>query len=236
MSKLFTIFYYTLALGALGLGTILVLMQTDVIPGYDVRIVQSGSMEPAITTGSVVIIQDRERYEVGDIITFGGDQSPDGLPTTHRIIEDRLQDGELVFITQGDANDSPDVEPIRPEGIRGTVIFDIPILGFILDFARQPLGFALLIGIPAAFIVFEESSNIYHMLRSKREEDADEEPEGTDDGDATPTDPDDDSGSDTEREGDTPDPRHIASADTSNSTPDIRWESDTTDSKDTEKK
>ena len=237
MSKLFTIFYYTLALGALGLGTILVLMQTDIIPGYDVRIVQSGSMEPAISTGSVVVIQDRERYEVGDIITFGGDRSPDGLPTTHRIIEDRLQDGDLIFVTQGDANESPDTEPIRPADIRGTVILDIPVLGFILDFARQPLGFALLIGIPAAFIVFEESSNIYHALRGKREEDAEEESADVDeDSAAPPDDPADGDESGTEGDGDAPDPRHITSADTSEPTPDIRWESETTDTKDTEQK
>lgn len=170
MNKLFTIFYYLLALAALGLGALLVLMQTDIMPGYDVRIVQSGSMEPAIGTGSVVIIAERERYQVGDIVTFGGDDARDQLPTTHRIIEDRLQDGELVFVTQGDANESPDADPLRPEDIRGAVIFDIPYLGFVLDFARQPLGFALLIGIPAAFIVFEEASNIFGALRGRPEE------------------------------------------------------------------
>ena len=171
MDKLFTIFYYTLALMALGFGALLVLMQTDILPGYDVRIVQSGSMEPAIGTGSVVIIAERERYQVGDIVTFGGDDARDQLPTTHRIIEDRLQEGELVFITQGDANESPDLQPLRASDIRGAVIFTVPYLGYLLDFARQPLGFALLIGIPAAFIVFEESSNIYRALRGRPEED-----------------------------------------------------------------
>ena len=170
MDKLFTIFYYTLALMALGFGTLLVLMQTDILPGYDVRIVQSGSMEPAISTGSVVIIQERERYQVGDVVTFGGDDARGQIPTTHRIIEDRLQEGELVFITQGDANESPDIDPTLSSDIRGAVIFTVPYLGYLLDFARQPLGFALIIGIPAAFIVFEESSNIYRALRGRPEE------------------------------------------------------------------
>ena len=170
MDKLFTIFYYTLATLALGFGTMLVLMQTDILPGYDVRIVQSGSMEPAISTGSVVVIQARERYQVGDVVTFGGNDARSQLPTTHRIIEDRLQDGELIFITQGDANESPDIDPTRPDDIRGAVILDIPYLGFVLDFARQPLGFALLIGLPAAFIVFEEGSTIYRVLRSRPED------------------------------------------------------------------
>ena len=174
MDKLFTIFYYTLALMALGFGALLVLMQTDILPKYDVRIVQSGSMEPAISTGSVVIIEARERYRVGDVVTFGGDDARGQIPTTHRIIEDRLQEGELVFITQGDANDAPDMNPTRPSDIRGAVIFTVPYLGYLLDFARQPLGFALLIGIPAAFIVIEESSNIYRALRGRPEEDEEE--------------------------------------------------------------
>lgn len=178
MNKLFTIFYYLLALAALGLGALLVLMQTDIMPGYDVRIVQSGSMEPAIMTGSVVVIQDRERYEVDDVITFGGSDSATSLPTTHRVVETIVQDGELAYITKGDANTDRDQQPVREGDVRGTVLFSIPYLGYILDFARQPLGFALLIGIPAAFIVFEEASNIYGALRTRRPEETEVDEDG----------------------------------------------------------
>ena len=169
MKAVFTIFYYTLALGALALGALLILMQTDYLPGYDVRIVQSGSMEPAIGTGSVVVIRSQERYAVGDVVTFAG-SSRDGLPTTHRIIADTVQNGELAYITQGDANESADIEPVRLTNILGVVVLSIPYLGYVLDFARQPLGFALLIGVPAALIFVEESSNIYKALRGRRKE------------------------------------------------------------------
>ena len=176
MKALFTIFYYTLALGALALGALLVLMQTDYLPGYDVRIVQSGSMEPVISTGSVVVIRAEERYAVGDIITFTG-SSRDGLPTTHRIIADTVQNGELAYTTKGDANETADIEPVRLSSILGTVLVSIPYLGYVLDFARQPLGFALLIGIPAALIFIEEGSNIYKALRGRRKEFAAQEAE-----------------------------------------------------------
>ena len=170
MDKLFTIFYYTLGLLAFTFLALLILLQTNFITGYEVRIVQSGSMEPAITTGSVILIQERERYHVGDIVTFGGDDAREQMPTTHRIVADGLQAGELVFTTQGDANDSPDTDATRPSDIHGAVMLSIPFLGYLLDFARQPLGFALLIGIPAGFIVFEEGNNIYRALRHRSDD------------------------------------------------------------------
>jgi signal peptidase len=169
MQKIFTIGYYFLALGALGIGALLVLLQTALIPGYEVLIVQSGSMEPVIWTGSVVVVRAQERYGVGDIITFntgGADQ----IPTTHRIIADTLQTGQLAYQTQGDANDAPDPQPVSGAAVRGRVIFTIPALGYLLDFARQPIGFALLIGVPALVIVFEEVSTIYAALRQPKPE------------------------------------------------------------------
>ncbi len=43
------------------------------IPGnYKLLIVQSGSMEPNIHTGSVVVVKPAENYKAGDVITFSG--------------------------------------------------------------------------------------------------------------------------------------------------------------------
>lgn len=164
----FRIFYYTLVGALFIIGGLLLLMQTNYIPGYDVRIVLSGSMEPAISTGSLVIVQDRDRYEVGDIIMFTDSRRRDDLPTTHRIIDDRVIDGELAYITKGDANDNVDPDPIRLGSVRGLVVFTIPYLGYVLDFVRQPLGFALIIGVPALMIAVEEIGNIYKAIWGTR--------------------------------------------------------------------
>ncbi len=166
MTKLYKIGYYTLGAALLAFGTLLVLLQINIIPGFEVRIVQSGSMEPAISTGSVVVVRELLRYEVGDIITYGG-FAPGSLPTTHRIIADTLQAGELAYLTQGDANAEADPQPVPLASVRGRVVLSVPYLGFLLDFARQPLGFALLVGVPAALIVFEEVSNIVAAVRSR---------------------------------------------------------------------
>lgn len=169
MERFFHIFYYAVAIGALTLGAFLVLLQTSLLPGYEVRIVQSGSMEPAIRTGSVVVVSQQERYEAGEVITFG-EVAGDQIPTTHRIVSEQLIDGELAYTTKGDANEEADLEPVLANDVRGKVLFDIPWLGFILDFARQPLGFVLLIGIPASLIAIEEITNIYAALRGRQDD------------------------------------------------------------------
>jgi len=183
MRALPTIGYYALIIAAVTLGAFLLALQFDLLPGYELRIVQSGSMEPAVPVGSVVLIQPAERYAVDDIVTFGDDRNG-SLPTTHRIVGDTLVGGELAYITKGDANEEADIEPVPQTDIRGKVRFSLPYLGFVLDFARQPLGFALLIGIPAFLVVVEEVSNLYQALRPSRRKEAKE----TDDTSSEPPD------------------------------------------------
>jgi signal peptidase len=135
--------------------------------GYDFLIVQSGSMEPELAIGSLVLIGSSERYAVGDVITFRASVR-DELPTTHRIIEENLMAGTLSYTTKGDANASADQVPVTGEQIIGRVLFGIPFLGYLLDFARQPLGFVLLVVLPAGLIVFDELSSLWAAWRRRQ--------------------------------------------------------------------
>ena len=140
-------------------------MSTLPIKGnYEIKIVLSGSMEPAIKVGSIVIIKPADTYEIGDIITFGKDDR-DNVPTTHRIVEMRVIEGELRFMTKGDANDDSDFREVTENQIIGKVLLDIPWLGFLLDTAKKPLGFAILIGIPALAIVADEVKKIWKEVK-----------------------------------------------------------------------
>jgi signal peptidase len=135
---------------------------------YQLLIVQSGSMEPTIPTGALVLIRSQAQYQVNDIVTFQTRGTGDGLPTTHRIIADGVTQGEVTYETKGDANADADVAPVRQRDVIGKVIYSVPYLGYLLDFARQPIGFALLIGVPAVVVAFEELSTILGMLRQRR--------------------------------------------------------------------
>ncbi|MDR0979119.1 MAG: signal peptidase I [Lachnospiraceae bacterium] len=53
--------------------------------GYKMFIILSGSMEPTIKTGDVIISKSQETISNGDIITFQDKKS--GNRTTHRVVE-----------------------------------------------------------------------------------------------------------------------------------------------------
>lgn len=86
-------------------------------------VVMSGSMEPTIETGSIIVINERDRdVKRGDIIAFKiGD-----IAVAHRVVD--VQDDK--FITKGDNNKSVDTGIVTSDMIEGTVIFHIPEVGY----------------------------------------------------------------------------------------------------------
>lgn len=125
----------------------------------------TGSMEPAIPVGSIVVIKpaDPETLKVGDIICFKI-ESEFATTVTHRILN-ITNEG---FITKGDANEEPDQWIVRKENVIGKVIFTIPYVGYIGYFVRTPIGFILLIVIPASLIIIIEIRNIIKELRKNK--------------------------------------------------------------------
>ena len=100
-------------------------------------IVMSGSMEPAIHTGSVVLINTKNKEaEEGDIIAF---QRGD-MFVTHRVT-DITASG---FLTKGDANDSADPGMVDKSQVIGTTLLSLPGAGYLLHALQTTWG---LIGI-----------------------------------------------------------------------------------------
>ena len=166
MKIVFNSIYYLFVLCLVCVGVLLLSTMTPISGNIKVKIVKSGSMEPAIRTGSIVIIKAEPTYHVGDIITFGLDTKTQ-IPTTHRIVAIST-DPSPIYSTKGDANDASDPSNTRFGDIHGKVITAIPYLGFILDFARKPLGFGLLVGVPATLIILEELGKIWAEIRRLR--------------------------------------------------------------------
>jgi signal peptidase len=153
---------------------LLLLISSFRIPIFplDTRAVLSGSMEPAITTGSVVFIYPRESYDEGDVITFRRKDSSLELPITHRIVGKEIVDGVVTYQTQGDANEYVDGGVVLPDEIYGKVIFHIPFLGRLLDFVKTPIGFSLLIIIPALLVIFDEIKKIrQEFVKGRKDKD-----------------------------------------------------------------
>ncbi|MFZ9360778.1 MAG: signal peptidase I [Candidatus Nanopelagicales bacterium] len=99
----------------------------------DAKVVLSGSMEPSIMIGDVLLIVNDEFREpkLQDVVIYNAKRI-DGTKVAsfaHRIIDGDSSSG---FITKGDANLSPDVQKSNLEDITGVVVFVIPFIGNLL--------------------------------------------------------------------------------------------------------
>ncbi len=150
-----------------------VLVSVLPIPGaWRILSVLSGSMEPTLHTGSVVIIQPTDTYEIGDVITFqqASTDSKNTGSITHRIIKKQRVNGTDIFQTKGDANNAADVLPISQGNILGKVKGTVPILGYILEFLRNPVGLIIFVIIPSTLIISEEAKKIWKEVTRIRTE------------------------------------------------------------------
>jgi signal peptidase len=128
-------------------------------------VVQSGSMEPAIGAGDIVVVRstDAASIEVGDVITYTGGTlaSGDSGRITHRVVEVRQTDAGRRFVTKGDANENRDPEPVAPSQVVGTVWFSVPYAGYLVAFASSDLGIFALVVVPGALLVVTELRSLY---------------------------------------------------------------------------
>jgi signal peptidase len=131
--------------------------------GWRSEVVISGSMEPAIQTGSVVIVTPivPDAIQKGDIIMYSSLDMRSLI--THRVVGVESEP-TLQFITRGDANNNPDINPVAPGQIVGIVAFTVPYLGFITQFIKTPLGFTLFFLIPAVLLIGREVLDLWKEM------------------------------------------------------------------------
>jgi len=137
--------------------------------GWRVDAVMSGSMEPVIATGSILINRPVPVNEifVGDIITFSI-PAREGF-ITHRVIAiERINDP--VFKTKGDANKVEDPFSVPTENVVGKVVAHIPYLGYMFYFLKTPLGFILTLVLPGLLIIGLELRDVWSANRDASDE------------------------------------------------------------------
>ncbi len=165
--KQFKVIYYIFIAFIAAIAILLVVSTFQISGNFKVMTVLSGSMEPVIKMGSVVVIKPADDYKIGDIITFGP-ITKTKPPTTHRVQDIKIIEGNPVYITKGDGNNAPDAREVSPKEIIGKVLFTVPYARYIVDAARKPFGFMLLIIIPAILIIYDEVRKIIQELKIKR--------------------------------------------------------------------
>lgn len=122
--------------------------------GYKPFIVLSGSMEPGIMTGDMVLVKntDAGNLQAGDVIAYKSGEAV----ITHRIIDVTTENGEVRYVTQGDANDSADQTTVRPTDVEGVYQTRIPGMGNAAMFMQTTTGMIIFVVCPLLlFIVWD---------------------------------------------------------------------------------
>lgn len=106
---------------------------------YQAYTVISGSMEPAISTGSLVYVKNilPQEAEAGDVIAYYGGRDSNAI-ITHRVVENRVVMGQ--FITKGDANQTEDMNPVEYDNFIGRVEVIIPEIGVLAQILTSMEG------------------------------------------------------------------------------------------------
>lgn len=127
------------------------ILKEEIIKLYNtaILVVLTGSMEPTIKSGEMIIIKEQTDYNVDDIVTYKEDRN---FFVTHRIINKY----ENKYETKGDNNNLID-EPIDKDQIEGKVIYHSKVCGFFILYLLKPITLIVII----IFIVKEFFGHIY---------------------------------------------------------------------------
>jgi len=159
----------SILLGLIVLGLALIY----ILPGWDLSIVRSDSMNPVFASRDLIITRPvGGQVHPGDIIAF----QRGGLRITHRVLS---VDGSSI-ITKGDANEDPDLQPISPSQITGVYLFKIPNIGYLTSFISTKMGWFLVVILPAMILVgllireiireaFKDDKSTQKAMREKRD-------------------------------------------------------------------
>jgi len=125
--------------------------------GFSPLVVLSGSMEPAMYPGDVVIIREQaaDKYRPGDVVTY----LTGGNAFTHRIVSE--ENG--VFTLKGDNNNTAD-EFLTADRFEGKVILRIPKIGLAIVFLKKPQGMVL---VGALLVLGVYGGDLYRRTRKR---------------------------------------------------------------------
>jgi signal peptidase len=146
--------------------------------GYSIQRIVSGSMEPELKIGDVILskkVDDVTKLKKGDIITFKGGPEFENNRVTHRIyVAPHGSDGDYYLTTKGDANSVTD-SPITGDCVESIFIAKATFMQAFFDFFISPWGLLVFV-VLLLILFFDEIVNIIRIImHADEEEDTDEE-------------------------------------------------------------
>ena len=147
-------------------GGLMLAIAVATLSGYQSLTVMSGSMEPAIGTGDVVMTKPIRPADarVGDVVTYKEPDAP-GRLITHRLRGIRVERGDYIFVTKGDANDSLERWKTAGNSRIARVTHHAPKVGYLLAVMRDPGKRLWILVVPAALLGLFELVRIWRPAR-----------------------------------------------------------------------
>jgi signal peptidase len=155
------------------LGTAAILAIAVVVPriaGATPYVVLTGSMQPRMPPGTLVVVRPVKPADVGvgSVVTY---QLESGKPAvvTHRVVAIGFDGkGRRLFRTQGDANRTPDARWVRPVQIRGERWYSVSHLGYVTTLVSgEQRHIALVVAV--MFLLGYAAVMFYGALRDRRQ-------------------------------------------------------------------
>jgi signal peptidase len=118
-------------------------------------------MAPSLRAGDLVLLRPTGKViNPGTVVTYDFQ----GKLITHRVVE---VVGDML-VTKGDNNQEVDPWRVSFSDVVGVPRVRIPYGGYLLEFVRSPVGFLLLVILPACWIIVIEARRIAANLRNSQ--------------------------------------------------------------------
>lgn len=122
----------------------IIIIMTGLTIAHFMNVVSSGSMEPVLYKGDVVIIDyNPSSIDVGDIIIYQA-RWFENKPVIHRVIaKEESNDGNIFYILKGDNNADQDPELVSPNDVTAKVVginnnpIIIPKIGYLTLWVQE---------------------------------------------------------------------------------------------------
>lgn len=125
--------------------------------GFGLLVVRGGSMGEALPNGALVVSRwvAADQVKPGDIIVIREGTDPEkASPKIHRVVSVDEDEGEILVRTRGDRNNAPDPNVyLLPDRVM-TPALSLPYVGLLVAAIATPLGWILLVVLPAAALCF----------------------------------------------------------------------------------
>ena len=132
---------------------------------YSLLDVNGNSMKPKLKNGDLIAIDRnlKEKYSVGDIVSFLVEVDDEYMIVTHRIETVEKINDIVRYTTKGIHNDEADSWMIKNNEIIGEYKgFRVPLIGYLVRGSRTEIGYLLLVVVPLGVVLL---FSVYELIK-----------------------------------------------------------------------